>query len=102
MAPAEPGWPITTSATLSLIGFFFGGAGPTAVGDLQGADFRHADVHNLGFSNVDLTGARFPAGARSQIDFNGGVQIYFSTGVTCPDGKPATKVSFSYDCRLGK
>jgi hypothetical protein len=30
-----------------------------------------------------------------------GTGVNLAAGVTCPDGKPATKVSFSYDCRIG-
>ena len=88
---------------MSLASFFFGGSGSAAVGDLRGADFRRTDVNGLAFSNVDLTGAHFPANARSQVDFTpGGPQIYFGSGVICPDGKPGTKATFSYDCRLGR
>jgi hypothetical protein len=96
------GLPNHDFGTSNLAGWFFGGAGSSAIGDLRGADFRHAGVALLGFSDVDLTGARFPPKARSQIDFNGGLQVYFAAGVICPDGKPATKVSFSYDCRIGR
>jgi len=85
----------------NLSNWFFGGKSSSVIGNLAGADFRHAKVASLAFSNVDLTGARFPKGAKSQLDFSGGLQIYFADGVTCPDGKPATKRSFAYDCRLG-
>ena len=87
--------------TSDLAGWFFGGSGSSAIGDLRGADFRHAGVALLAFSDVDLTGAKFPPKAKSQIDFGGGLQVYFAAGVICPDGKPATKVSFSFDCRIG-
>jgi uncharacterized protein YjbI with pentapeptide repeats len=82
--------------------YFSGGWSEATRGDLTHADFSHAKVDNMGFSNVDLTGARFPRGVRSQIDFSPGVAISFGDGVICPDGKPGTKKSFSYDCRLGR
>jgi uncharacterized protein YjbI with pentapeptide repeats len=85
----------------NLSNWFFGGQSSSVIGNLAGADFRHANVASLSFSDVDLTGARFPKGAKSQLDFSGGLQIYFASGVICPDGKPATKRSFAYDCRLG-
>ena len=84
-----------------LDSWLFSGASAKAPGDLRGADFRRASLTNATFTNVNLTGAHFPSGYHSQTNFGGGRAIYFADGVTCPDGKPATKASFSYDCRIG-
>lgn len=78
------------------------GASATEVGNMTGADFRKADVTLMSFNNVDLTGAKSPPGARSEVDFSSGLKVYFGSGIICPDGKPGTKVLFSYDCRIGK
>jgi uncharacterized protein YjbI with pentapeptide repeats len=86
---------------LKLDGWYFSGPRVKSAGDLRGADFHRASLVNTGFSNVDLTGARLPRGYRSQTDFSGGKTIYFGNDVICPDGKPGTKVSFSFDCRIG-
>ena len=87
---------------MDLAGSYISGPSADAPGDLTHVDLRHAKVQGLGFSNVDLTGARFPPAARSQVDFGPGLTVYFADGVICPDGRPATKVDFSYDCRIGK
>jgi uncharacterized protein YjbI with pentapeptide repeats len=78
----------------NLAGWYISGS-IKQVGNLRGADFRHANVRGVGFSDVDLTGARFPAHA--------GTLLYISTGVICPDGKKATEInSYTHSCRLPK
>lgn len=102
IAAAEAGLPDNDFGKVNLAGWFFSGQGPSSIGNLRGADFRRAGVAGLVFTNVDLTGARFPKGARSLTDFSsGGLKVNFLSGVTCPDGKQATKVGAFYDCRIG-
>jgi uncharacterized protein YjbI with pentapeptide repeats len=88
------GLPNHDFGTARLAGWYISGS-IKQVGNLRGADFRHATINGVGFSDVDLTGARFPAHA--------GTLLYISTGVICPDGRKATEVnSYTHSCRLPK
>ncbi len=81
--------------TLDLTGVSFGWPSG-AMGDLTGADFRHATLYGASFMNVDLTGAHFKPRSGQYTN-----SISFYKGL-CPDGKAAaTGASMFAECRIG-